>query len=293
MATRRTWVASRGIADMGARRFRHAGEAPTSANPTPPPGSSSAACSSVAHCTATSPGSNRPAAATTRSGPASSRGGSRYHAERSSAGCWVPLRQLPITGVLAGSRSNGSRARDPFTPAAAVVPPSVPASLSVTSLSGVSAKLVAVPGPPITSSADTSLGIPLGPNPSEVPAPSASPTGTPTGISTPVLGLSSTSTSSAIPHVLPVSASRFDRPTLHAGYWSIMANVSDSTSKTTTSHVAIANGDWMIRRHRKAPCPVRGGVVAGEVEPRGQQQRQHQQPEKEGAEAEPPLRELV
>ena len=32
------------------------------------------------------------------------RGGSRYHAERSTAGCWVPLRQLPITGVRAGSR---------------------------------------------------------------------------------------------------------------------------------------------------------------------------------------------
>ena len=111
----------------GALRFRQAGGAPTSAKPTPPVGSPS----SPAHCTTTSPGSKRPAADTTRIDEDRSRSlqsaGSRYHAERSTAGCWVPLRQLPITGVRAGSRLKGSRARDPLTPAAAVVPPSVPA----------------------------------------------------------------------------------------------------------------------------------------------------------------------
>ena len=69
VATSRTWVASRGIAASGARRLRHAGAAPTSAKPMPPP-AGSAACSSVAHWTMTSPGSKRPAAATTSSGPA-------------------------------------------------------------------------------------------------------------------------------------------------------------------------------------------------------------------------------
>ena len=100
-------------------------------------------------------------------------GGSRYHAERSTAGCWVPLRQLPITGVRAGSRLYGSRAREPLTPAAVVVPPSVPASLALTVPVSVSAKLAA-PGFSITGSAETSLGMPLGPKPSAVTAPSAS-----------------------------------------------------------------------------------------------------------------------
>lgn len=95
-------VASAGIADSGNRRLRHAGEAPTSPRPTLPPGSESAPPSSVAHCTTTSPGSKRPAADTTSSGPAESRSGSRYQAERRLAGAWVPLRQLPSTGVRAG-----------------------------------------------------------------------------------------------------------------------------------------------------------------------------------------------
>ena len=90
------------LVDLDAR-LRQAGAAPTSANPMPPPGLFSTACASVAHCTTTSPGSKRPAAETTSSGPAVSRSGSRYQAERMIAGAWVPARQLPSTGVVAGS----------------------------------------------------------------------------------------------------------------------------------------------------------------------------------------------
>ena len=46
---------------------------------------------------------------------------------------------------------------------------------------------------------------------------------------------------------------------LHAGYWSVIASVSETTSNITSSHVAIANGDWMIRRHRSRP-PASGEV---------------------------------
>ena len=170
MATSRTCVASAGIAPSGALRFRQAGGAPTSAKPTPPFGSPS----SPAHCTTISPGSKRPAADTTRIEEDRSRSlqsaGSRYHADRSTAGCCVPLRQLPITGVRAGSRLNGSRARDPLTPAAAVVPPSVPACVGRRLRPRAeSAKLLDVPGPaPITSSAERLVGMPFGPNPSVV-----------------------------------------------------------------------------------------------------------------------------
>ena len=103
MATSRIWVASRGIAAIGARRLRQAGAAPTSANPTPPRGLTLGRLfvggplhDDLAGVEASGRGT-RPAA-----GPLSSRGGSRYHAERSTAGCWVPPRQLPITGVRAG-----------------------------------------------------------------------------------------------------------------------------------------------------------------------------------------------
>ena len=167
----------------------------------------------------------------------------------------MPLRQLPISGVRAGSRPYGSRAREPLTPAAAVVPPSVPASISVGSPLGVSAKLAA-PDSSITGSADTSVGILLGPKPttvSEPTVPSASPTGTPMGVSSPSLGSCSTRTSSAMPHVLPVSASKLDRPTVHAGYWPVMASVSDNTWKTTSTQVAVASGAWAIARHRRGP----------------------------------------
>ena len=107
MAISLIWVAEEGMADIGARRLRHAGAGPMSAKDIAPPGRPAAAPASVAHCTTTSSGSKRPAAETTSSGalaPSDSRGGNRYHAERRTAGCWTPDRQLPITGVLAGSR---------------------------------------------------------------------------------------------------------------------------------------------------------------------------------------------
>ena len=97
-------MAALGIADSGSRKLRQAGDAPTSANWNDPPGCPLAAPSSVAHCTWTSRGSKRPAADTTSSGPALSRAGSRYQPDRSLAGTWMPERQLPSTGVRAGSR---------------------------------------------------------------------------------------------------------------------------------------------------------------------------------------------
>jgi hypothetical protein len=142
-------------------------------------------------------------------------------------------------------------------PAAAVVPPSVPASLAVMVPVSVSAKLE-VPGDSMTGSADTSAGMPLGPNPSEVTAPSAWLAGTPTGVSMPAFGSCSTRTSLASPQVLPVSASRLDRPTLQAGYCSVIPSVSVNTSKKTSSHAAIANGDCTIRCHRRG-LPSGGG----------------------------------
>src|SRR6476659_8194036 len=105
----------------------------------------------------------------------------------------------------------------------------------------------------MTGSADTSEGIPLGLNPSEVTEPSASPTGTPMGGSRPSLGSCSTRTSSAMPQVFPVRASRLDRPTVHAGYWLVTANVNDATSKITSAQVAMANGAWAIGRQRRRP----------------------------------------
>ena len=244
LAISRIWVASAGMAARGARRLRHAGAAPTSPKPSAPPGLPSAACWSVAHWTCTSPWSKRPAAETTSSGAAlrsvAQPSGSRYQADRSIAGCCTPERQLPSTGLRAGSSPYGSRAREPLIPAAAVVPPSVPASLVLTTPS-VSAKLP--PGRSITGSAETSDGMPFGVKPSAVAEPSASPTDTPIGVSSPALGSSSTITSSASPQVLPVSACRLDRPTDHAGYWSIIASVSDSTSKNTSSQATTASGE--------------------------------------------------
>lgn len=91
-----------------------------------------------------------------------------------------------------------------------------------------------------------------------MPAPSASAAEPVTGDSMPAFGSCSTSTSSASPHDLPVRACRLERPTDHAGYWSVIARVSDATSNTTSTHVAMANGDWMIPATR-APSRVLGG----------------------------------
>src|SRR5438309_3666457 len=118
----------------------------------------------------------------------------------------------------------------------------------------------------MTGSARTSAGIPLGVKESVRPAPRAcattGPTEPPTGDSMPALGSDSTSTSSASPHVLPVNASRLERPTDHAGYWSVIASVSETTSKITSAHAAIANGDCTTPA-TGAPSPVRGGAGTG------------------------------
>ncbi|CKR18284.1 Uncharacterised protein [Mycobacterium tuberculosis] len=129
-----------------------------------------------------------------------------------------------------------------------MVPPSVPGSLPVISPS--SLRKLRSPGRSITGSAVTSAGMPLGVKASDRPAPRASANGAVTGASMPALGSSSTSTSSASPQVLPAKACRLDWPTDHAGYWEIIAWVSDTTSKSTSNHVAIANGDWTIPASR-------------------------------------------
>src|SRR4051794_41155284 len=162
-----------------------------------------------------------------------------------------------MTGVVAGSRLYGSRAREPLTPAAAVVPPSVPGSLPVAVVPSESAKLP-LPSGSETGSAETSAGIPLGVKPCARPAPRATPTGTSTGVSMPALVSCSTSTSVARPHVLPVIASRLDRPTVHAGYCPTIATVSDATSKTTRAHTTIVKGACATRDQRLG---LLGGVL--------------------------------
>src|SRR5690349_3889126 len=71
------------------------------------------------------------------------------------------------------------------------------------------------------------------------------------GGSSPALGSCSTITSLASPQVLPVSASRLDRPLLHAGNCCVIPSVRVSTSKMTSTQVAIANGLCTIRCHRR------------------------------------------
>ena len=82
----------------------------------------------------------------------------------------------------------------------------------------------------------------------------------------PGIRIRSTITSSASPQVLPVSACRLDRPTDHAGYWrSIIASVSDSTSKNTSSQ---ATTPAASRPPSTTSRPGKqGSRAAGEVEP--------------------------
>ena len=89
--------------------------------------------------------------------------------------------------------------------------------------------------------------MPLGSKPSAKLSASGSFSSAETGLSMPALGSCSTRTSVASPHVLPVSACRLERPTDHAGYWSVIPSVSDSTWKKTIAHAAIPSGDRMIR----------------------------------------------
>ncbi len=48
-----------------------------------------------------------------------------------------------------------------------------------------------------------------------------------------------------------MSASRLERPTDQAGYWSVIARVSDTTSNITSTHAAMASGDCTIRCQRR------------------------------------------
>src|SRR6185312_9081269 len=116
-----------------------------------------------------------------------------------------------------------------------------------------------LPGCCASGSADTTGGTPLGVKFDAMPAPSPSAIGTPAGVSMPALGSCSTKTSLASPQDLPTNDSRLDRPTVHAGYWPIIADVSENTSNATNSHVAIAKGDSIIRRHRPSGSPLGRG----------------------------------
>ena len=179
MATSRTWVASRGIAASGARRLRHAGADADVGEP------DAARRAGPWRPARRWPTGRRPRRGrsvrprtTTSSGPASLLvGGNRYHADRSTAGCCVPPRQLPITGV----RARVEAVRQP-RPGAVDPRCRGRAALGARLASGrpgpsVSAKLP-VPWGSMTGSADTSAGIPLGSKPCAVTEPSASPTGT-------------------------------------------------------------------------------------------------------------------
>ena len=140
-------------------------------------------------------------------------------------------------------------------PGAAAETSSVPSSPAVTLLSAASTKLPP-PGGSLTGSAEISAGIPLGEKPSKVTEPRASPTATPTGVSMLALGSCSTMTSSARPQVLPVSASRLERPTDQDGYWLTMPSVSEVTSKTTSSQARTASGEPVNRDHQRSDlCP--------------------------------------
>ena len=117
-------------------------------------------------------------------------------------------------------------------PVAAVVPPSVPASPAVAVGASVSAKLLppgAVPSPGRrTCRRECRWGRSL----LRSPRPTPSPTGTPTGRQHARVGVLFDEHVVGQPAGLARRAPRrFDRPTVHAGYWPIIASVSESTSK--------------------------------------------------------------
>ena len=116
--------------------------------------------------TTTSPASNRPAAETTSSGPPGPVRGKWYQADRITLGC-TPRPPAASTGVVR-VQVVGSRAREPLIPAAAVVPPSVPASLPGAGPPVGVGEVAA--GRSITGSAETSDGS-RWVGPSAVPAP--------------------------------------------------------------------------------------------------------------------------
>ena len=228
-----------------------------------------------AHCRPTSPGSKRPAAATTSNGPAVAPGGSRYHAERSTAGCWVPLRQLPIPGCVAGSRPYGRRACEPLTPAAAVVP--LGARLTRRSTASVGVGEVGggpgaeAPRRPIRRTESRWARSPLR-SPRRGP-PDRHVDGRQHAVVRVLFD-------DGRPRPCRRSCPRPPRGWIgrHPGrVLVVIARVSDSTSKTTNPTSAIANGDWTIRAIGDGGPG--GDIAAREVEPRRQQQRQDRQSE--------------
>ena len=129
--------------------------------------------SSPAHCTTRRRGRSVRRADTTSSDDDRSRSlqsaGSRYHAERSTRGLLgaaAPAAHHRRAGRVEVERQPGAGAVDPGPRRGAALGAGL-AARSSCSLCALSAKLLEVPGPPpVTSSADRLVGMPLGPNPS-------------------------------------------------------------------------------------------------------------------------------
>lgn len=255
VATSRIWVALRGIAASGARVA---------------PGRCSArrrrirrcrpACSARRrrrrpHCTVTSPASKRPAAGDHQQRSTLSRSGRRYRMSASRRGLGVaascPRAWWPGRGVV-----KTARARDPLTPAAAWCRLRCGLGREYKSAESVSAE-VAGPGLFHHGVSRDVGGIPLGPKPCDVPAPGPGPAVRRSGRACPRSG--SPRPSRRRPDRTSCrSALRVGRPV--AGYWSVMANVSDRTSNITSTHAAIASGDCVRCQRRcgaSAAHPVR------------------------------------
>src|SRR3984957_5666556 len=149
-----------------------------------------------------------PAADTTTIGRSAVRGGNWYQAEMAVAAQGVSP-ELPITGVRAGSRPNGSATFDPFTPTGPF-PPAVPAEslMAALGLFGDASEFT-TPGlvttgydlmssPPPSGLKPTGLTPPSGPSgPNVCPG---------TGCSRPTLGSGSVSTSSPMAQLVGESA---------------------------------------------------------------------------------------
>ena len=247
MATSRIWVASRGIALSGARRLRQAGDGADV-------GEADAAARLVAGGLLVGgplhrrprPGRTVRRPTTTSSGPRLAPVGGQPVPRRAqhapAAACRTASCPSPACGPGRGRRAAGRA--EPLTPAAAVVPPSVPGSLPVTTPPSVSAKLP-LPGrfrspgrPRRRRESRWGRSLPRWPRPARRrPARSI-------GVSSPSLGSCSTITSSASPQVLPVERLEVgpaDRP----GRVLVDHRRGSATPprRRPAAHAAIANGD--------------------------------------------------
>ena len=268
-----------GIAAIGTRRLRQAGAGADVAEADAAAGRHGA-CRRWPIARRPRPGRTvrprRPPAA----GPPGRGGGSRYHAERSGAGCWVPDAPAAHHGRGGGIevvRQPGPRPVDARRGRGAALG----ARLAAGRRTGRRCRRSCdVPWGSMTGSADTSAGIPLGLKPSAVRRRAPRRPERRPGSACPALGSCSTITSLASPHVLPVSASRLDRPTVHAGYCS-------DHREGQRQHLEDdqrPDGNRQRRLHDPLPAArLLGGdcVAAGEVEPRRHQQGQDRQAEQE------------